>query len=265
MNLPIVNIENQFEIRDACHQFGFFYVPIDDQTMAIVNQMMIESKNYFVQPLINKEKQLMTSNGLGYAPLGRFKLDRKTIELNESYVFRPTSMKSDIYQQYFDVVSKFGQRVFIKVIESLGLCTADYERSVNTGFNTLTLLHYPGFETQSLDTYGIAPHTDWGLITLLHTTAEGLQIKINDQWIEIPPLPNHFIVNIGNMLEIISNGQYRSTPHRVLSKTEKYSIAFFFEPHLDSIVKPYIESQKYQPVRYGDYMKEKLTYSFGDH
>jgi len=134
MNLPIVNLNDITEISDTCKKFGFFYVPMDNHIMKHAELIMNNSKAYFDQPLETKENVLMTSEGLGYAPLGRFKLDRKTAELNESFVFRPATGKEPTVEHfqsqleaYFQMATEFGHTVFTKVIESLGLRPPGYD------------------------------------------------------------------------------------------------------------------------------------------
>lgn len=84
---------------------------------------------------------------------------------------------------------------------------------------------------------GCKEHTDWGYLALLITDSEGLQIKTTEGWVNVLNKPNHFIVNVSDMLEIISNGKYKSTIHRVITTEEKYSIVFFYEPSEDCIIK----------------------------
>ncbi len=265
LSLPIVDLNNKNDIKNACHNFGFFLIPIESADVCVVNDMLNESKRYFSLPDDEKMKHIMDKNGLGYAPLKSVKLDKKTIEMKESYSYRPNNFDHHIeMNNYFNLMNTYAKNIFNKIIESLDLNPQDYNSAINPSFDTLTTIHYPEFKmTNGSDSlFGVAPHTDWGLITLLVTTKEGLQININDDWIDVPLLPNHIIINLGDMLEILSNGEYKSTQHRVLTKNEKHSIAFFFEPNLGYVVKPYKESNIYQPIKYSEYIKAKLNYSY---
>lgn len=254
MNLPIININNLDEIRNACKNYGFFYVPFNSDMTNILNY----TKNYFSLNEEIKLKDIMTPNGLGYAPLKRVKLNKTIIEMKESYSFR-NQTKNDILENYYNTLSDYSKLIYSKIIESLNI-----NNDLNKSFNTLTLIHYPEYEKNNNNIIGIAPHTDWGLLSILFTTTDGLQIYVNNEWINIPTIENHFIVNIGDMLEIISNGVYKSTLHRVLTINEKYSIVFFFEPDLDYLVKPNMitEKNKYNEIYFKDYLKMKLKESY---
>ena len=136
---------------------------------------------------------------------------------------------------------------------------------------TLRLLHYPPSGPGAGEKTGAGPHTDYGNLTLLATDdVGGLEVRTRDgEWIEAPPLPGAFIVNIGDCLMRWTNDVYVSTPHRVVNRSgrERYSIAFFYDPNPDaevavipSCVEPG-ESVRYEPVLAADYLKLRLEAS----
>ncbi|MCL7025045.1 hypothetical protein MKW94_028499 [Papaver nudicaule] len=89
---------------------------------------------------------------------------------------------------------------------------------------------------------GLTPHSDFaGLTILLHVNeVEGLQIRKEGKWISVKPLPNAFVVNIGDVLEILTNGIYRSIEHRatINSAKKRLSIATFHDPKPESEIGP---------------------------
>ncbi|CAN4105731.1 unnamed protein product [Withania somnifera] len=89
---------------------------------------------------------------------------------------------------------------------------------------------------------GLCPHSDASALTFLLQVneTEGLQIKKDGIWIPIIPLPNAFVVNVGDAFEIFSNGIYRSIEHRsvVSSEKERISLATFHSPRLDGELGP---------------------------
>ncbi|MBX6744488.1 MAG: isopenicillin N synthase family oxygenase [Acetobacteraceae bacterium] len=103
---------------------------------------------------------------------------------------------------------------------------------------TLKIIRYPG-STKGEDGQGVGPHKDSGLLTfVLQHDIGGLQVQTRGGWVEAPPLPGTFVVNIGELLELASNGYLRATVHRVVSPRapERYSVAFFLGARLDATV-----------------------------
>jgi isopenicillin N synthase-like dioxygenase len=89
--------------------------------------------------------------------------------------------------------------------------------------------------------WGVGEHTDYGLLTILRQDdTGGLQVKSRSRWIDAPPVPGSFLCNIGDMLERLTRGIYRSTPHRVIntSQRDRLSFPFFFDPSFDARMLP---------------------------
>lgn len=88
--------------------------------------------------------------------------------------------------------------------------------------------------------WGVGEHTDYGLITILaQDNCGGLQVKMKDDlWIQVQPEENVFVINIGDMLDRLTEGRYRSTPHRVLNASgrQRLSFPFFVDPSWDAEV-----------------------------
>ena len=110
----------------------------------------------------------------------------------------------------------------------------------NEPHHLVKLIRYPGRDTTGSD-QGVGAHKDAGLLTLLLQDAvAGLQVETTGGgWIDVPPLPGTFVVNIGELLELASDGYLRATLHRVVAPPagiERISIAFFLGARLDAIV-----------------------------
>jgi len=131
------------------------------------------------------------------------------------------------------------------------------------------MLHYPPRDEAVPDQYGTGAHTDGGFLTLLvQHGVGGLQIRRTDgSWMNAPVLPGRFLVNKGDMMRRWTNERFLSSPHRVLnvSGTARYSMAFFFDPHLDHVMEclPGCSGPgnppKYPTTTCGEYLTEFLN------
>ena len=98
------------------------------------------------------------------------------------------------------------------------------------------LYHYPPVAAEAVSRQlGAGAHSDWGMITmLLQDDVGGLEVQMEgDGWMSVPPVPNSLIINLGEMMPILTNGLYKARRHRVISNTsgkDRYSAPTFFDP-----------------------------------
>ncbi|MGA3403285.1 MAG: 2-oxoglutarate and iron-dependent oxygenase domain-containing protein [Acetobacteraceae bacterium] len=137
----------------------------------------------------------------------------------------------------------------------------------------LRLLHYPPQSPDAPeDAFGSAPHTDYGCITILaQDDVGGLDVRPrHGDWIAAPPVPGSFVVNVADMLARWTNDRWQSTPHRVKNRSggDRYSCPYFFDMDLDCTVtcldtcRSAGNPARYQPVRYGNYLLERLDRNY---
>jgi isopenicillin N synthase-like dioxygenase len=187
---------------------------------------------------------------------------------------------------YVDALTTLGQRVLEAVALGLGL-SRDWFRAHVTADPVVLfrIFHYPPSEPTA-DDWGVGEHTDYGLLTLLGQDGNaGLQVRTADGgWVDVPPDPDAYVCNIGDMLERLTGGRYRSTPHRVRndSGAERLSYPFFLDPSWDAVVDrlPIVErppdddeaaAQRWDRASvhgfsgtYGDYLLGKVSKVFPD-
>ena len=125
------------------------------------------------------------------------------------------------------------------VLESLGINPISMQKQIEEGMLVLALNFYPFCSEPNL-TSGVAPHTDHGLITILHQSYPGLQIKISeDIWVKVPYLKGAFLVFLGDQMEVLSNGIYKSVIHQAISSDQnRVSIASVNSFALEEKVRP---------------------------
>lgn len=144
-------------------------------------------------------------------------------------------LKSDLY---FQKCRSISERLLQLFAMSCGRENSFFQSSFASPTAMLRLLRYlPVRASPQDDIYNAFPHTDYGMFTLLYTDGnQGLQMKNGDTWVDILPIPGAFICNIGDALSIATGGVYKATEHRVVldGTTERYSVAFFYEPSLDA-------------------------------
>ena len=162
--------------------------------------------------------------------------------------------------------------VFDRALEANGALTGMFDPPTTW----LRLLHYPPQDPQSpADEFGSAPHTDFGAITILaQDDVGGLSVKTTaGEWVDVPPIPGSFVLNVGDMLHRLSNGRLRSTPHRVTNRTgkERFSIPFFYDPHVSTVIRPLPSTvspdhpESFTPIVFGDWLRAELESSYDNH
>jgi isopenicillin N synthase-like dioxygenase len=163
---------------------------------------------------------------------------------------------------------------------ALGLDAGWFDRTLTGDPVTLfRIFHYPpGGVAQ--EGWGVGEHTDYGLLTILRQDRTGgLEVHSTDGWIDAPPIPGTFVCNLGDMLERMTAGRYRSTAHRVrnTSSEGRLSFPFFFDPSWDAEVRalpldhapPPDANRRWDGASvhefegtYGDYLRAKVARVF---
>jgi len=153
---------------------------------------------------------------------------------------RPAGLR-DAVLDYLAVNTRAAHAIMEGIALSLGL-DAQYFRQHYTDDPTILfrIFHYPP-DAAGSEQWGVGEHTDYGLLTLLaQDDAGGLQVKTGRGWIEAPPIPGTLVCNIGDMLDRLTGGLYRSTPHRAknTSGRGRLSFPFFFDPGWEAEIVP---------------------------
>jgi len=173
------------------------------------------------------------------------------------------------YQREVDELARYLVRL---ITISLGLPPDALCHHFERPTTFLRALHYPPQEPGPADQFGSAPHTDYGIITVLaQDNSGGLQVRPRGgDWIDAPPMDDTFVLNVGDMLARWTNNRFVSTPHRVVNRSggDRYSLPYFLDPSMDTLVEclpsctDAANPPHYPPVRYGDYLLERLNKNY---
>lgn len=254
-------------IDDACRRVGFFVVRGHGVDPAVPRRLDALGRAFFALPDDEKAAIAMARGGpawRGWFPLGgeltAGEADGKEgLYLGEHlgpedprvvagwplhgpnlYPQRPAGL-ADAVRAYLDAVTPLGHLVLRGMARGLGLDPDWFARHLTAEpLVMLRLFHYPPVPAGD-DRWSVGEHTDYGLVTLLwQDDAGGLEVRGPDGWQAVPPEPDAFVVNLGDMLERMTAGAYRSTPHRVrnASGADRLSIPLFLDPALDADVRP---------------------------
>ncbi|MDA0185611.1 hypothetical protein OJ997_35225 [Solirubrobacter phytolaccae] len=144
--------------------------------------------------------------------------------------------------EYNAALEQAGHALMRAVSLALGQ-SADHFDAIVTPPEVLTkIIRYPAPSETFPTDQGVGAHTDGGFLTLLHQdTVGGFEAEVHGRWVAVPPLPGSFVVNIGELLQLVSNGYFRATPHRVVSPPkgiQRISIAYFFNPRFEARIEP---------------------------
>jgi isopenicillin N synthase-like dioxygenase len=255
------------QIRDACRSAGFFYIVGHGMDEALQARLESLARRFFAQPVEAKLAIRMELGGVawrGYFPV-RGELTSGRPDLKEGLYFgaelpddhprvaagtplHGRNLFPDIpgfretVLDYISAMTRLGHSLMEGFGPSLGLDTSYFhDRYTRDPLVLFRIFNYPTGEPTSEPEWGVGEHTDYGLLTILkQDDVGGLQVKGPSGWIDAPPISGSFVCNIGDMLDRMTAGFYRSTPHRVYNPSgrARLSFPFFFDPGFDADVRP---------------------------
>ena len=258
-------------IGQACRETGFFCVVGHGVDASLFDRLDSSARAFFALPDATKAAMAMPMAGSawrGWFPLGGEVTngvpDRKEgiyfgqeldgtdqrvasgRALHGANLFpgEVPTMRTDVLE-WISALTDLGHRLMSCIATGLGL-RDDWFRVHLTADPTVLfrIFHYPDSALvlpNGAGEWGVAEHTDYGLLTMLaQDDRGGLQVRSRNGWVEVDPIPYSFVCNIGDMLERMTGGRYRSTPHRVrnTSGRNRLSFPFFFDPSWDAHVEP---------------------------
>ncbi|KAI7743047.1 hypothetical protein M8C21_019952 [Ambrosia artemisiifolia] len=240
-SIPLINLDQLFgpnrakiieQIGLACREYGFFQVKNHSVPESTISNMMQIARDFFNLPEQERLKNYSDD-------------PTKTTRLSTSFNIRT-------------------EKLIEAISESLGLDKDYISGQLGNHAQHMALNYYPPCPQPDL-TYGLPGHTDLNLITiLLQDEVPGLQVLRNGHWVAVDPVPNTFIINIGDQIQVMSNDKYKSVLHRAVVNCDKerISIPTFYCPSPDAIIRPAPElltddePAVYKQFTYGEYYEK---------
>jgi isopenicillin N synthase-like dioxygenase len=311
--LPVIDVSRApaavaREIDSACRDLGFFYAVGHGIPAQLTRDLFAAAWRFFRLPVDGKRAIAMSRGGRawrGWFPLGG-ELTSGVPDLKEGVYFGEELLSDDPRVRanlplhganlFPNEVPELRTRVLAYIAEAtraahaimkplavgLGLDDDYFGRHYTARPTVLfRIFHYPATD-RSHPGWGVGEHTDYGLLTLLaQDDVGGLEVKTERGWIAAPPIDGALVVNIGDMLDRLTGGLYRSTPHRVSNQSGRgrLSMPFFFDPAFDARIVPLPERtvaaldprERWDNANphdfdgtYGDYLLAKVSRVFPD-
>ncbi|CAK7357485.1 unnamed protein product [Dovyalis caffra] len=265
------------QLDHACRHYGFFMLKNHGISETLLNGIMGLAREFFHLPE-GERKKLYSPDPTSLISLAvGFKDDKQDVFVSrESLKFHshplekfvnawPTNPSSfrEIVGDYC-VASKRAEITVIEAIfEGLGMERETIDQILGKHGQYTSLNYYPVCDESNLErTFGLRGHTDSTIVTmLLPDEVPGLEVLLNDEYVPVKPMPNALVVHVGDVLQGLSNLQYKSLLHRVIvnSETERLSIASYCYPSNDTHIGPPKELiNDDRPAIYKDFTYEEF-------
>ncbi|CAA2987357.1 1-aminocyclopropane-1-carboxylate oxidase homolog 1-like [Olea europaea subsp. europaea] len=270
------------EVRIASETWGFFRVVNHGISLNVLDEMLDAIQKFNEQDVDEKKKYYTRDNMRRVRFNSNFDLfASRTASWRDSLAISfldPDQINSDDLPaicrksviEYSKLVNNLGNILFGLLSEALGL-QPEYLRKMDCSDGHLfTCNYYPACPEPDL-TLGITKHSDLGFLTiLLQNQIDGLQIFFQNQWVDVQPIRGALVINIGDLLQLVSNGKFTSNKHRVVANRlgPRISIACFFSGpiNMDKVfygpIKELISEENppvYKEVLLSDYMAKAFT------
>ncbi|KAK4360436.1 hypothetical protein RND71_019388 [Anisodus tanguticus] len=257
---PVVNMEMHNtekraatleKIKDACDNWGFFEVVNHGISHELLDTVERFTKEHYKKCMEQRFKEMVASKGLEAVQTEIKDLDWESTfflkHLPVSNISEVPDLEDDyrkIMKEFADKLEKLAEQLLDLLCENLGLEQGYLKKafygSKGPTFGT-KVSNYPPCPKPDL-IKGLRAHTDAGGIILLFQDdkVSGLQLLKDGKWIDVPPMRHSIVINLGDQLEVITNGKYKSVEHRVIAQTDgnRMSLASFYNPGSDAVIYP---------------------------
>jgi isopenicillin N synthase-like dioxygenase len=276
----------------AAEATGFFYVSNHGVAQSLIDEVFEVAGTFFAAPTPVKHDVSVNPWHRGFVRAGEAKMYAGSRpDLKESFIWGldtaaglttpdafgipPNQWPSFLPQmrpvltRYFDAVNAVGWHLLRAFAVSLDLPQDRFIRGIARPTSRGSIIYYPP-QSPDLgeDQFGVAPHTDWGCLTLLYQDQTGgLEVRGREGWVSAVPIAGTYVVNVGDLLARWTNDRFRSTPHRVVNRSghERLSCAVFVDPDRDTEITPVTgpgQAAHYDTVTCGAYVQQRFDAAF---
>jgi len=281
---------------DAAGSVGFFYVRNHGVPQRLIDRAYALSRRFFALPQGAKQRVRINAIHRGFLAIGGARMyDTARVDLKESFIWGPELGRDDpdvaagkplmgpnqwpielpelapALTDYSGAAMECARGLLRGFAVSLGLDADFFRERFAKPLARCSLIYYPPQPPDSgSDQFGVAPHTDYGGLTLLNQDdTGGLQVRARSgEWVTAVPIPGTFVVNVGDLMARWTNDRFVSTPHRVVNSSgrARYSMALFFDPAFDTVIDPRDLRPDgpalYPPVTCGEYIVSRFNKAF---
>ncbi|KAG6496106.1 flavanone 3-dioxygenase 2-like [Zingiber officinale] len=257
-NIPTIDLTSfdvVAQVAHACSSNGFFQVVNHGVEVELIREMMEVALEFFRLPAEEKAKHYSDDPAKKMRLSTSFNIKKETVRNWRDYLrlhcypleeFVPAwpsnpPLFKEVVSTYCSEVRQLGMRLLRAISLSLELEEDYLVKVLGEQEQHMAINHYPKCPEPEL-TYGLQAHTDPNALTILlpDPTVAGLQVLKDGQWIAVNPQPNALVINIGDQLQALSNGRYKSVQHRAVVNKDKSrtSVASFLCPCNNAIISP---------------------------
>ncbi|KAK4489248.1 hypothetical protein RD792_005045 [Penstemon davidsonii] len=243
------------KLHSTCKELGVFQLVNHGVDLVLVEKLKNEIQEFYKLPSEEKLRyKIRPGDFEGYGQTIINSPDQKVDWADRFYMITnpthrrkphllpelPSSLRETL-EAYISELQKLSLSIIELIAEALNIEKREVVDMFENGMQSVRMTYYPPCP-QPNKVIGLTPHSDASGITILLQVngVEGFQIKKDGVWMPVHFIPDAFVVNLGDVIEILSNGLYKSTEHRaaVNSEKERISIAMFFNPKFEAQVGP---------------------------
>ncbi|KAL3505758.1 hypothetical protein ACH5RR_031140 [Cinchona calisaya] len=294
-NIPVIDLskllkgnKDEFQaellhLSASCEDWGFFQVINHGVDLSLLERIEKVATDFFMLPLEEKQKYPMAPGTVqGYGQAFVFSEDQKLDWCNmfalgvephfirnpELWPTKPANF-SETLEGYSREIRELCKNLLKYIAVGLSLAENVFENMFGEAVQAVRMNYYPACPRPDL-VLGLSPHSDGSALTVLQQgkgSPVGLQIFKDNHWVPVQPIPNALVINIGDTIEVLTNGRYKSVEHRAVAHKEKdrLSIVTFYAPSYEIEIGPMTEMVdknnpcKYRRYNHGEYSKHYVT------